>query len=917
MATAAELVVLLTARDQMTSVLNGAKGSFDGFGNAAKTAGIVVAGAFVAAGVGIAAGVAKGVSAAADLESAVANISTIKPTIDTSEVFSALNELSTRVPQSAKQLGDSLYNVFSSIETTQTGALTLVEKFAQGAVGAQTDAQTFGTAVLGVMNAYKLGVEDADHISDVFFNTIKNGVITGEELAGSLGPVTQSAKAAGVDLNTLGGFIAGVTKEGGPASQNVNNLNNFLQKVTTEKAQLALKDLGIQTADATGNFRPIVDVLTDMKAKLDPLSESARTMALQEIFPDAQARIGALTLLSQLDFVKSSIDENINTAGAADAAFQKMNSTFAAELGKLQNTFTSVLAMIGVEILPILTPLIAAFAKELPGAFATLKTSLGPVVSSIAATFGSLAAAAQGPIQILKDSFATIVQVFQGDWAPDPAAIQPFTQAIGSAAIVVRDQLVPAIMLMGSFMAEHTEIVIGFGAALLTLAAAAAVAGTIAGIAGAIAFLVSPIGLIVVAIGILAAAWAGNWGDIQGITATAAAIIGAAIAAIGQFFSDLGTATSGVVSAIQATWDAITAATSAAWTAIITAVTTAWEGITTATSTAATGLTTAITETWAAVQAATDAALAFLGAAIIAAWEAIFNVETRAAFAALIVDAQTTWDLIVALITAALTLLGTVITTTWTEITTTITTAATAISTVITEKWTEITTSITTAMTAIGTTISTGWTAVQTTTSTILTALSTEITRIWTALGPAIDGAMNAVKSTVSAAWNAIKSAVLGILQSLVGAASSAGHDMVNAFAQGITNNLSSALSAARRMAQELKNLLPHSDAKEGPLSTLTAQGRALPATLAKGILAGTPTLLQATRTMASGMSSLIGASSTMVSQPTTGGTISSGASRGYLTPITVQVNAPIYGVNDMEDVVVRALERAGRRGRV
>jgi TP901 family phage tail tape measure protein len=139
-----------------------------------------------------------GVKSAGDLQEAVNNISTIKPDIDTSAVFKSLNEISTRVPQSAQQLGDSLYNIFSSISINQKDALSLVEKFAKGAIGAQTDADTWGTAMLGVMNAYGKGLGDVDKIQDTFFNTINAGVVNGKQLASSLGPVTASAKTAGL-----------------------------------------------------------------------------------------------------------------------------------------------------------------------------------------------------------------------------------------------------------------------------------------------------------------------------------------------------------------------------------------------------------------------------------------------------------------------------------------------------------------------------------------------------------------------------------------------------------------------------------------------------------------------------------------------------------------------------------------------
>lgn len=104
----------------------------------------------------------KGVRDAGALQQAVANISTIKPEINTSEVFKSLNEMQRRVPQTAKELSDSLYDVFSSIDVPVADGVKLVEKFAKGALGAGASAQTFGTAVMGVMNAYKKTTADAD-----------------------------------------------------------------------------------------------------------------------------------------------------------------------------------------------------------------------------------------------------------------------------------------------------------------------------------------------------------------------------------------------------------------------------------------------------------------------------------------------------------------------------------------------------------------------------------------------------------------------------------------------------------------------------------------------------------------------------------------------------------------------------------
>jgi TP901 family phage tail tape measure protein len=452
------------------------------FGSVTRQA-LPASAALAGVGAGVAAGFAKGVSSAGDLQQAVANISTIKPEIDTGDVFSALNAMSTRVPQSASQLGDALYNVFSSIEVTQTDALSLVEKFAKGAVGAQTDAKTFGTSVIGVMNAYGLSVGDADHISDVFFNTVKNGVVTGAELAASLGPVTQSAKSAGVDLDTLGGLIAGVTKEGGPAAQNINNLNNLLAKLNSKEAIKGFNALGVSLTDADGNFRPILDVLTDTKAKLNDLTPAARNAAVLNMFQDFQARQGFTTILSQLDFVKKAVADNTGTAGAAASAYTTMASTFNSQTVLLGNAFGALLTTVGAQLIPALVAA-TGFVGGLVSGFNALPE---PVRTGIAVIIGLLG---------LLAGIAGVV----GLAAAGIGILVPSFVALGAVAGAAIGVLVPLLAIVGGLLV--------------------------------------PLALVAAAVALLGVAWVNNWGDIQGKTAEAVTFMTGVLSSLGDFIAN-------------------------------------------------------------------------------------------------------------------------------------------------------------------------------------------------------------------------------------------------------------------------------------------------------------------------------------------------------------------------------------------
>lgn len=88
-------------------------------------------------------------------------------------------------------------------------------------------------------------------------------------------------------------------------------------------------------------------------------------------------------------------------------------------------------------------------------------------------------------------------------------------------------------------------------------------------------------------------------------------------------------------------------------------------------------------------------------------------------------------------------------------------------------------------------------------------------------------------------------------LNDLAGSALKAGKGMANALAKGIRNAAGKAVNAATSLAKKIRKKLPGSDAREGPLSDLTAAGAALPETLAQGILGNRRKLSAAAETIA------------------------------------------------------------------
>jgi phage-related protein len=107
-------------------------------------------------------------------------------------------------------------------------------------------------------------------------------------------------------------------------------------------------------------------------------------------------------------------------------------------------------------------------------------------------------------------------------------------------------------------------------------------------------------------------------------------------------------------------------------------------------------------------------------------------------------------------------------------------------------------------------------------------------------------GAWEAVKNHLKLAWDGVKELVTGGLQAVVNlitgfgkALFDAGGKLVHALWDGIKAAWGWLKDQFKGALNLLDNLLPHSDAKEGPLSQLTKSGKSILLTLAKGILSG------------------------------------------------------------------------------
>jgi TP901 family phage tail tape measure protein len=352
-----------------------------------------------------------------------------------------------------EQVQEALFDVFSSTEANLPQAEQLLRSFAQAAVAGNTDVQTASRATIGIMNAFKVPFKDVNKILDIQFQLVQEGVGTYEEWAQRIGLVTPSAVRAGQSVETMAAALATSTRMGISAARSGTAVARAFDAMSNPKTEKALNNIGVASRDAHGNFRPMVDVLTDWRKALEKMPKEDRVKAILDTLKGAGSTIearrflqGILLTKGGLELFQDQIKEFANDKGAFQKAYKEMADSVAAKTQKLKNAWSTLKLTIGNALLPQFEKLLDKL-QELVDWFNELPKSTQNAIAKFA-------------------MFAGIIGIVGGILLIIVGSVVAFSAAIAMA---------------GTAMLPVAAVLLGIGAAigLLVLGFAALVAGII------------------------------------------------------------------------------------------------------------------------------------------------------------------------------------------------------------------------------------------------------------------------------------------------------------------------------------------------------------------------------------------------------------------------------------------------------
>jgi len=389
------LEVLFIGKDQVSGVVSDISGNIqNNLQNAALGVAGLVAGA---AGLGVAS-----VSMAADFDAAMRNVNAIiqLPEQEFANLRDQVLDFSLTTRASSTDVANALYNVVSAgFQADEAFAVMTASSRAAGA--GLADTETTSRLLISALRAYKLPVEDAENVTDIFLQTVNSGITTLPELASALGRIMPIASNLGVGLDELGFTIGGMTQSGLSTDEAVTRLMATFTQLLNPTAELqdAIEELGYtsgydlvqQSGGALGALRLLKD-----EGFIDNTEEAAN------LFSNVRALGGVLSITNSESLMAADGIAQFGdaAAGAVERAREQQYMSFSANLAKLKSAFEAIAIKVGTALLPALISLldyVVPIARE-------FGSNLTPVLEIIEEVAGRVSEAFQFLFTVIQES---------------------------------------------------------------------------------------------------------------------------------------------------------------------------------------------------------------------------------------------------------------------------------------------------------------------------------------------------------------------------------------------------------------------------------------------------------------------------------------------------------------------------------
>lgn len=260
------------------------------------------------------------------------------------------------------------------------------------AAAAGTDMATAATIAGNALNTFSLNGKDMNKVANALAGGANASTASVESLGEALGQVGPGAVNAGLDINETVAALAAFDSAGIKGSDAGTSLKTMLANLApqTDKAQVAMKRLGIDFVNADGSFKSLTDIAGILQEKLGGLSEAQRVNALNTLFGSDASRAASVLMkegAKGIDkYIKATKDKK-----AADRAAEAGMKGLAGAIERAKGAWETFLLQFGTGLEKgaiVALDIVAGLLGGLGPTIEFLGKAFGGVVSAIAEVVG-------------------------------------------------------------------------------------------------------------------------------------------------------------------------------------------------------------------------------------------------------------------------------------------------------------------------------------------------------------------------------------------------------------------------------------------------------------------------------------------------------------------------------------------------
>lgn len=344
----------------------------------------------------------------ADFESSMSKMASVAGLDTAGEEFEALSEKAKEMGATTKFSASEAADAFTYMAMAgwkTESMLDGIDGIMQLAAASGEDLATTSDIVTDALTAFGLQAKDSAHFADILAAASNNANTNVSMLGESFKYVAPVAGALGYSAEDTSIALGLMANSGIKASQAGTALRTAMSNMVSPTDAMAkvMNQYGISITDASGNMKPFMTIMTDLRENMGGLDEATQAAAASTLF-GKEAMSGMLAIINASDEDFNKLTESIYNA---DGTAAKMAETMQDNLSGQLTILKSALEGLALSFGEILVPAITDFVRWLTSVvdkFNSLSDGTKKVIVVVAAV-----AAAIGPLLLVLGRVSTAI----------------------------------------------------------------------------------------------------------------------------------------------------------------------------------------------------------------------------------------------------------------------------------------------------------------------------------------------------------------------------------------------------------------------------------------------------------------------------------------------------------------------------